>query len=203
MTSLFILYASEDAGCAETLRAGLEVQGYRIWREPRSVQMSNILRPHASEHAILESAVVLLVWSSSAASSVQVARQLPFALDLKKTILPLLLDQTELPVMLHGSAPLVQQVPCAEIVAHLMQQSLLPPPDSVDPLIMLAQLAASDLLSERKAAVQHANTMLQRNQQRPAVLAILAYLAQDDPMIEVREPAQEVLDADVQRQKGP
>jgi hypothetical protein len=203
MISLFILHASEDAECAQALRAGLEAQGYRIWREPRSVQMSNIFRPHASENAVLESAVVLLVWSGSAAGSVEVARQLPFALDLKKTILPLLLDQTELPAMLHSSAPVVQQLPCTEIVEHLMQQSLLPPPDSVDPLIMLAQLAASDLLSERKAAVQHADTMLQRDQQRPAVLAILAYLAQDDPMIEVRKPAQEVLDEDVRRRGTP
>jgi hypothetical protein len=202
MTSLFILHASEDAECAETLRADLEIQGYRVWREPRSVQMSNILRPYAIENAILESAVVLLIWSSSAACSVEMSRHLPFALDLKKTILPLLLDQTDLPAMLHNCTPFVQQLPCTEIAAQLMQQSLLPSPDSVDPLITLAQLAASGLLSERKAAVQQANTMLQRDQQRPAVLAILAYLAQDDPMIEVRKPAQEALDADVRRQKG-
>jgi TIR domain-containing protein len=203
MTSLFILHASEDAGCAEMLRADLEIQGYRIWREPRSVQMSNILRPYAIENAILESAVVLLIWSSSATCSVEVARHLPFALDLKKTILPLLLDQTDLPAMLHSYTPSVQQLPCTEIAAQLRQQALLPSPDSADPLITLAQLAASGLLSERKAAVQQANTMLQRDQQRPAVLAILAYLAQDDPMIEVRKPAQEVLDADERRQKTP
>jgi hypothetical protein len=118
-------------------------------------------------------------------------------MDLKKTILSLLLDQTDLPTMLHRSAPFVLHLPCANIVAQLIQQSLLPPPDSTDPLIALAQLAASNLLSERKAAVQQASVMLQRDQQRPAVLAILAYLAQDDPMIEVRKPAQEVLDADV------
>jgi len=200
MISLFILHASEDVECAQTLRTGLEIQGYHVWREPRSVQMSNILRPHAIENAILESTVVLLVWSSSAACSAEVARHLPFALDLKKTILPLLLDETELLAMLHSFAPFVLQLPCSGGVEHLVQQSLLPPPDSVDPLIMLAQLAASGLLSERKAAVQHANAMLQRNQQRPAVLAILSYLAQEDPMIEVREPAQEVLDADERRQ---
>jgi hypothetical protein len=38
--------------------------------------------------------------------------------------------------------------------------------------------------------------MLQRNEQRAAVLTLLAYLARHDPMIGVREPAQEVLDAD-------
>jgi hypothetical protein len=51
--------------------------------------------------------------------------------------------------------------------------------------------------------VQQASVMLQRDQQRAAVLAMLAYLAQDDPMIGVREPAQEALDADARRQQTP
>jgi hypothetical protein len=199
MTRLFLLHASEDAACAETLHTGLEIQGYRIWREPHSSQMSDIFNPHATENAILGSAVVLLIWSSSAASSAEVDRHLPFALDLKKAILPLLLDQTDLPEMLHSSTPFVVQSHCTDIVTQLMQQSLLPPPDSIEPLFTVAQLAAGNLLSERKAAVQQANAMLERNEQRAAVLAILAYLAQHDLMIGVRELAQEALDADVRR----
>ena len=75
----------------------------------------------------------------------------------------------------------------------------MPPPDSIDPLFSLAQLAASSLLSERKAAVLQANAMLERNEQRPAVLAILAYLVQQDLIREVREQAQEMLDIDARR----
>ncbi len=203
MTSLFLLHAFEDAACAETLHTGLEIQGYRIWREPHNLQMSDILYPHATENAILGSAVVLLVWSSKAARSAEVARHIPFALDLKKAILPLLLDRTDLPATLHSFVPFVVQSPCTDIVAQMIQQSLLPSPDSTDPLITLAQLAASDGLAERKAAVQQAKTMLQRNEHRMEVLAILAYLAQDDPMIRVREPAKEALDADARRQQTP
>jgi TIR domain len=203
MTSLFLLHASEDAACAETLHTGLEIQGYRIWREPHNLQMSDILYPHATENAILGSAVVLLIWSSKAAYSAEVARHIPFALDLKKAILPLLLDQTDLPATLHSFVPFVVQSPCTDIVAQLIRQSLLPAHDSVDPLITLAQLAASTRQAERKAAVQQAMAMLQHNEHRLEVLAILAYLAQDDPMIGVRELAKEALDADARRQQTP
>jgi hypothetical protein len=202
MTNLFLLHAAEDVVCAETLYVGLAIQGYRIWREPHSLQVSDIIYPHATENAILGSAVVLFLLSVNAAYSREVARHLSFAMDLKKTILPLVLGQIDMPAMLHKFAPFMVQSPCTGIVAQLRQQSLLPPPDSTDPLIKLAELAASDRLSERKAAVQQASAMLQRNQQRSAVLALLAYLAQDDPMIRVRESAQEALDADTRRQRS-
>jgi hypothetical protein len=202
MISLFLLHALQDAACAQVLHTGLESQGYHVWREPHGLQMSDILNPHTTENAILGSAVVLLIWSSSAICSDEVARHLPFALDLKKVILPLLLDKTALPAILLDSTCFVVQSLCRDIVMQLMRQSLLPPPDSMDPLITLAQLAASDLLAERKSVVQKAKTMLQRNERRPEVLAILTYLAQDDPMIGVREPAQEVLAADARRQQS-
>lgn len=202
MTNLFLLHATEDAVCAETLCVRLTAQGYRIWREPHSLQVSDIIYPHATENAILGSAVVLLLLSTYAAYSIEIARHLSFAMDLKKTIVPIILDKIDLPAMLQNFTPLVVESPCSDVVAQLMQQSLLPPPDSTDPLIKLAELAASDLLTKRKAAVQQASTMLQRNHQRAAVVAILAYLAQDDPMIGVREPAQEVLNADARRQQA-
>jgi hypothetical protein len=201
MTNIFLLHAPEDATCAETLYAGLAIQGYRIWREPHSLQVSDIIYPHASENAILGSAVVLFLLSVSAAYSNEVARHISFAMDLNKNIIPLVLDKIDMPAMLHKFTPFMVEPPYTGIVKQLMRQSLLPPPDSTDPLIKLAELAASDLLSKRKAAVQQASTMLQRNQRRSAVLALLAYLAQDDPMIGVRELAQEALDADARRQR--
>ena len=102
MTNLFLLHASEDAARAETLRTSLTIQGYSVWCEPLSLQVSDILDPHTIENAILGSAVVLLLWSRSAARSPEVARHLPFALHLKKTILLLMLDQTGLPASLRG-----------------------------------------------------------------------------------------------------
>jgi hypothetical protein len=199
MTSLFLLHASEDAARAESLRASLTVQGYSLSCEPLSLPVSDVLDPRAIENAILGSAVVLLLWSKSAARSSEVARHLPFALHLKKAVLLLMLDQTGLPATLRSYPPFMVESLSMDIVTQLMQHSLLPPPGTVDPLFTLAQLAASNLLSERKAAVQQANAMLKRNEQRAAVRAILAYLAQQDLMIGVRELAQEALDADIRR----
>jgi hypothetical protein len=199
MTSLFLLHASEDAARAENLRTSLTIQGYQVWCEPLSLPVSDMLDPRAIENAILGSAVVLLLWSGSAARSAEVARHLPFALSLKKAIVLLLLDQTGLPATLDRFPPFMVQSLCADIVTQLMQESLLPPPDSADPLFTLAQLAASSLLSERKTAVQQANAMLERNEQRPAVLAVLTYLVQHDLIIGVRELAQEALDVDARR----
>jgi hypothetical protein len=201
MTSLFLLHASEDAARAESLRTSLTIQGYCVWCEPLSLQVSDVVDPRTIENAILGSAVVLLLWSKSAARSPEVARHLPFALHLKKAVLLLLLDQTGLPATLRSNPPFMVQSLSMDIVTQLMQHSLLPSPDSVDPLFTLAQLAASNLLSERKAAVRQADAMLERSEQRAAVLAILAYLAQHDLMIGVRELAQEALDADVRRRR--
>jgi TIR domain len=199
MTSLFLLHASEDAARAENLRKSLTIQGYRVWCEPLSLPVSDMLDPRAIENAILGSAVVLLLWSKSAARSAEVARHLPFALSLKKAVVLLLLDQTGLPATLDSFPPFMVQSLCTDIVTQLMRESLLPLPDSVDPLFTLAQLAASSLISERKAAIQQADAMLERNEQRPAVLAMLVYLVQHDLIIRVRELAQEALDADDRR----
>ena len=202
MTSLFLLHASEDAARAESLRTSLTIQGYSVWCEPLSLPVSDRLDPRTLENAILGSAVVILLWSSSAANSPEVARHLPFALHLKKAVLLLLLDQTGLPATLRSYPPFMVQSLSMDIVTQLMQHSLLPPLDSVDPLFILAQLAASDLLSERKAAVQQASSMLLHNEQRASVLAILTYLAQHDLLVGVRELAQEALDADVRRRRN-
>src|SRR5262249_10238458 len=149
---------------------------------PLSLQVSDILDPHTIENAILGCAVVLLLWSRSAAHSAEVARHLPFALHLKKAILLLMLDQTGLPATLDDFPPFEVHSRWTDIVTQLMQDSLLPSPDSVDPLFTLSQLAASNLLSERKAAVRQAKEMLQRNEHRAAVLAIVSYLARHDLM---------------------
>ncbi len=69
MTSIFVSYAKEDGTCAETILQGLEAQGYHIWRELASLTMESVLYPRTIENEILGSTAVLLLWSSSAASS--------------------------------------------------------------------------------------------------------------------------------------
>ena len=203
MINLLLLYAPGDAVCANALRTGLESQGYHLWRKPHGMQANTMHEPLSIEGALLGSAVILFLWSGNAAHADEVTQHIPPILELKKTVLPLLLDQTALPLALQRFTSFVIAVPYTDVAAQLVQQGLLPPSDRVDPLFTLAELAASNRLDERKAAVKQAEMMLLQNDQRSEVCAVLTHLAQNDPMIGVREPAQEVLNADMHRQQTP
>src|SRR5713226_1102470 len=99
MTTIFVSHTKEDADCAERIRQGLEAKGYTTWREPTSLTMESILYPRTIENVILSSAAVVLVWSSSAASAASaewVERHILFAQQLKKPIVPVVIDGTGL-----------------------------------------------------------------------------------------------------------
>jgi hypothetical protein len=71
--------------------------------------------------------------------------------------------------------------------------TLLPTPEDNDALQALTKQAAHEYIRERKAAIEQAAIMLQRNEQREGVLALLEHLAQHDTITSVREKAQEIL----------
>src|SRR5437588_7670942 len=152
------------------------------------------------ENAILGSAAVVLVWSSAAAQAAWVARHILFAQRLKKLILPVVLDGTILPntLIVDSNTIIISQPPCDDTVALLLPH--LPQPDSTDPLIKLSEQAANnDYNSKRKEAIDQAAGMLQRNEHREEVLAILEYLAKHDLMMGVRDKAKEALEADAKK----
>jgi len=163
--------------------------------------MESILYPRTIENVILGSAAVILVWSSSAAPSEWVERHILFAQRLKKLILPVVLDGTNLPNTLVVDTAIAGQTSCADVVAKLL--SSLPPANSTDSLIKLSEQAAHEFIGIRKEAIDHAAEMLQRDEHREAVLAVLEYLAQKDLMMGVRDKAQEVLDADARKGAAP
>lgn len=205
MTTIFVSFADEDAACAESILQGLEAKGYSAWREPKSLELSSILYPRTIENVILSSAAVVLVWSSSASRSEWVERHILFAQRLKKPILPVLIDGTNLPNTVIADKTIAAQLPCTDVVTYMLP--LLPPLDKPDPLIQLAEKAADDLIAVRKEAIDAAAGMLQsgelREERREAVLAILEYLAHNDLMMGVRDKAQEVLDADARKAAPP
>jgi hypothetical protein len=162
------------------------------------MQINDILYPRTIENTILASTAVILVWSSSAAQSAGIEQHLLLAQRLKKLLIPVVLDGTSLPNMLVAVSPITAQAPCMDVVAQLMQQPLLPPPQSNDPLIALSELATHEHISKRKAAIEQAAEILQRGEQREAVLALLEYLAEKDLMMGVRGKAQEAIDAHTQ-----
>ncbi len=191
MPQIFVSHARQDAACAEQIRQGLEVVGYTSWREPDSLSIESILYPRTIENIILSSAALVLVWSDGAAQSDWVERHLLFAQQVQKPIVPVLLDGTALPNTLVGVTPIDGHVSCVDVVAQLLP--LLPPSTSEDALLKLAEQAAHSYVRERKEAIDAGVAMLQRGEQREAVLAILEYLAHNDLMDGVREKAREAL----------
>ncbi len=191
MPQIFVSHAPQDAACAEQIRQGLEAGGYTTWREPASLSIESMLYPRTIENVILSSVAVVLVWSSSAVQSDWVERHLLFAQQLQKPILPILLDGTALPNTLVANSPINGHASCADAAAQLLP--LLLPSASEDPLLKLAEQAAHQYIRERKAAIDAAAAMLQRDEQREAVLAMLEYLAHNDLMDGVREKAREAL----------
>jgi TIR domain len=201
MTTIFVSHAKEDTESAEQIRQGLEAPGYKVWREPTSLSLESILYPRTIENVILGSAAVLLIWSSSAVASEWVERHILFSQRLKKLIVPVVIDDIDLPATLIVETIIPGLVPYTDVVKHLPPN--FPRPDSADPLITLSEQAAHEFIRERKDAIDKAAEMLKQNEHREEVLAILEYLAHNDQMIGVREKAQEVLDADAKKGAAP
>jgi TIR domain len=204
MVGIFVAYAKEDAACTEQINQGLEAKGYTVWREPKGLSIQSISYPRTIENSILGSAAVLVVWSSHAARSEWVERQVLFAQRLKKLVVPVVLDTSELPNTLFAVSPVAAQTSCADALTQLLP--LLPSPQSTDALIALIEKAAKDSLismRSRKAAIDQAAEMLQRGEHREEVLAILEYLAGNDVMEGVRQKAQAVLNAEAKKSAPP
>jgi hypothetical protein len=200
MVGMFVAFAPEDAACAEEIKRGLEAKGYAVWRQQEGVSIQSMLYPRTVENGIVGSAAVIVLWSSHAARSEAVEREMLFAQRLRKPVLPVALDASALPDTLLTGSPVVVQTSCAEAVAHLLP--LFPSPQSDDPLLaMLEKAGKSSLISMRArfAAIEEAKEMLRRGEHREEVLALLDYLAANDAIERVRERAREVLKLEVDR----
>jgi hypothetical protein len=190
---IFVLSAPEDLTRAEQIIHGCEALGYQTRPRSQSLQFHEIISPTSQEQMIVGSAVCILLWSQAAAQSEEVERFLLFAQRLQKNIIVLTLDAAPLPTTLVAVKMIAIQHPCD----HCMEQisSFLLPPASQDALQSLAERASHEYIRERKAAIEQAASMLQHNEQREAVLALLEHLAQHDTITSVRDKAQEVLNA--------
>jgi hypothetical protein len=140
---------------------------------------------------------VILVWSANAARSQWLQRFIAFAQRQQKQIVPVVVDGTSLPPTLLSVEQITSQAPYTDSVSQLVP--LLPTPNSKDALLLLCEQAVSTSIGKRKDAVDTATAMLQRDEQREAVLALLDYLAHNDLMPVVREKAQKAL-ADAQQE---
>lgn len=196
MTTIFLSYASNDHACADEIRQGLDQAGYIVWHEPDYPTPRDTSYPYVIENAIIGSAAVVVLWSQTTASFVWVKRHILIAQRFFKLLVPVRLDETSLPSTLLVES-LSSQTSCSEVVTHLLP--LLPAPGSTDPLLILGEQATHQYIRVRREAIDQAEEMLQRDEHREEVLAILEYLARNDLMTGVREKAQEVLAAATQQ----
>ncbi len=203
MVGIFVAFAQEDAGCAEEIMSGLEAKGYGVWREPKGLSIQSMSYPRKVENGIVGSVAVVVLWSMDAAQSETVKREMLFAQQLKKLVVPVVLDATELPNTLLAVSPVPVQSTCADVVTQLLP--VLPSPQSDDPLISMLEKAAKDSLISmrtRFAAIDQAKEMLQRGEHREEALALLEYLAARDVIERVRRQAREVLKVEVDKAIG-
>lgn len=201
MTTLFLSHAQEDAPCVQNMRQGLEAKGYRVWREQGYADPADSSYTRMIKNGIVGSAAVVLVWSRHALVTQGVERQVAFARQLKKPVLPVGLDSTALPGTLRGVVSVQGQAACSDAVAQLLPY--LPAVDSTDALVQFWEKAAHEYNNVRKEAIDVGAEMLRRGEHRDEVLAVLAYLAQHDLMAGVRDKAREVVDANTRQNVAP
>ena len=197
MTQIFISSAQEDSTCAAQIHRDLETQGYRVWQDKQNIDPAWVSYRLAIENGICGSAAVLLVWSASAAQSDWVAAHLSFAQRLKKPVIPVLLDDTDLPNTLIAPSPIKNQPPCTGTAMQLVQH--LPPPNSPDPLFPVLEEVTDEHGKRRKEGIEHATQMLQQGKHREELLALLEYMARREVMPSVQEKAQAVLEAEAKK----
>jgi hypothetical protein len=195
MSNIFIASAHEDLAYLDLVRQELEAKGYTLLYEGQSLALNTVLSSQTPELAIVSSTAMVLIWS--AAQSGPVMQHILFAHQLKKLIIPIMLDSTMLPAGIDAS--LAIQTTCTgadmpTIMAHLCTH--LPAPGSTDPLIQICQQITHPHISKRKDAINAAAVLLQRNEHRDELLALLAYIARKDMITSVRDKAQALLDAE-------
>lgn len=101
MNGIFISYSHEDGSTAEKLEEKLRERGISIWRDRESIYAGEHW-PRAIGEGIAAQRIFLLLWSEHSAKSHFVEFEWNTALALKKTIVPLFLDDTELPAALEA-----------------------------------------------------------------------------------------------------
>ncbi|MCA9498537.1 MAG: toll/interleukin-1 receptor domain-containing protein [Nitrospira sp.] len=163
MPSVFLSYAREDEDTAKALEEGLSSQGVSVWRDKAKLH-SGERWPKALGEAIASQDFCVLLWSRHANGSSFVDLEWNTAIALKKTVLPCLLDYTELPPALsaiHGifGTELTQTV---SLLMRSLTQAV-PPAEEVQTSSLITQLGniasqdATEVLQQAKGIFQQSN----------------------------------------------
>ena len=101
MAGIFLSYSRSDLKAAQTLQAMLEAEGVKVWRDQESIYAGEKW-PKAMGEGIAGQSLFVLLWSHKAATSHFVEFEWNTAIALKKTIIPVVLDDTSLPPLLRA-----------------------------------------------------------------------------------------------------
>ena len=93
--AVFISYARQDWGLAKKFEQALTERGFSVWRDQESIYTGENW-PKAIGEAIFAQSYVLLFWSKHANKAHFVEFEWSTAIALRKPILPVLLDETDL-----------------------------------------------------------------------------------------------------------
>lgn len=189
-TQIYLITAAGEAAAAEPIRTGLEVQGYAVWTEPARFGPETAVYALEVERGVRASAAAVLLWSAAAAQDAWVERKLLHAQQLRKPLVALCRDTTELPSTLVAA----QTLAAPELGQALLNRlrALLPPPDQDD---LLLALLTNELIATRKQGIAEASQQLQRGERVEQNLALLEDLARNDQFDTVRHAARAALAA--------
>jgi hypothetical protein len=96
---IFLSYSRANTALVTPLRDELRRRGYRVFFDTQSLAAGKPWKPRLKE-AIQHSRVMVLCWSETAARSEVTAYEYTAAEALNKTVIPWLLDATDLPIMI-------------------------------------------------------------------------------------------------------
>jgi nucleoside phosphorylase len=196
MTQILLVFAERDAALALDLQQSLADEGYRIWQPPPGRSPQQRSYPRILEQGMLGSAAIVLVWSEQASQDIGVQQQLHFLQRICRVVFPILLDSTALPDLFAPPVLLPWQGDVPATRTALCRLPVFPRALSMTAFERFCQQAAHEHIRQRTQAIAQACVLLQQNQHREEVLAILQYLARYDLIRSVQDLAQEVLRAD-------
>ena len=197
MNQIFVTCAQNDIECVKQICNGLKMNGYSIWRDTLDVIQTSQVSRQEAEIGILGSIGVIAEWSPSAAQSEVLRQNLIFAQRLKKPILLVVLNQTELPKDLTHASFIQSTPPCTGIVRLLLQH--LPSSGSPNPLDRLSlnrlyerAAAECERKSVSKKTIEDAKKLL-TGMYREESLALVEYIAQIDVRGGIKDETQTML----------
>lgn len=101
MTTLFISYSRANSAIVYDLADLLRTQGYEVWTDVTGI-VGGAVWQAAIQQAIRDCDAVIVALSAASTASPWVEREILFALDQHKAIIPLMLEEVPLPLSLYN-----------------------------------------------------------------------------------------------------